>query len=113
MKKFIGLALAGLFMASGLSAEFMNPKTGLKAMDAKKIQAETRDIVYANIDDPNGVEFPEWEFVYDEDVDIETNFYDYMPGSYNAIPMSVNENGRVFIVFHRTPTNNPGELRRV
>jgi hypothetical protein len=44
-------------------------------------------------------QIPEYEFIT-EPIDIIENFYDYMPGSYCGLPIQVEEDGSVYIVFH-------------
>ena len=43
---------------------------------------------------------PTYEFITGP-VDLGTNYYDYMPGSYYGLPLQVEENGDVFIAYHR------------
>jgi Secretion system C-terminal sorting domain len=46
---------------------------------------------------------PTYEFI-NEPIDLITNYYDYMPGSYNALPIQIEEDGSVYIVFHARET---------
>jgi hypothetical protein len=48
-------------------------------------------------------QIPEYEFI-NEPIEIITNFYDYMPGSYCGLPIQVEEDGSVYIVFHARET---------
>ena len=43
---------------------------------------------------------PTYEFIT-EPIDLGVNYYDYMPGSYYGLPLQVEENGDVFIAYHR------------
>ncbi|MCF7793815.1 MAG: hypothetical protein K9N09_08705 [Candidatus Cloacimonetes bacterium] len=46
---------------------------------------------------------PTYEFIT-EPIDLITNYYDYMPGSYNALPIQIEIDGSVYIVFHARET---------
>lgn len=48
-------------------------------------------------------QIPNYEFLTPP-VDIMENFYDYMPGSYNALPIQIEEDGSVYVVFHARET---------
>ena len=53
---------------------------------------------------------PTYEF-FTEPIDIITNYYDYMPGSYNALPIQIEQDGSAYIVFHGRET--PQSTRRI
>ncbi len=55
-------------------------------------------------------QIPEYEFIT-EPTEIMMNFYDYMPGSNCGLPIQVEEDGSVYIVFHARET--PASTRRV
>jgi len=48
-------------------------------------------------------QIPEYEFIT-EPIDIIENYFDYMPGSCNALPIQIEEDGSVYIVFHARET---------
>jgi hypothetical protein len=54
-------------------------------------------------------QIPEYEFIT-EPTELMENFYDYMPGSYCGLPIQVEEDGSVYIVFHARST--PASTRR-
>ena len=96
MKKQI-MILAILFMISSiLTAEQMQPNMLPKAM-------KSTGYIY---DEPSSREAPSWEFIISP-LWLITTYYDYMPGSYNGIPVQVQpqnpgncEGGGVYIVYH-------------
>lgn len=97
MKKYLILLVMALVVATAF-ADLMQPV-------AK--QAEINEIpnlhrVYESM----SREVPEWEFVVDP-VGVITNYYDYMPGSYNSTPVRVQADdagGGVYVVFHARET---------
>ncbi|MDO9578427.1 MAG: T9SS type A sorting domain-containing protein [Candidatus Cloacimonadales bacterium] len=46
---------------------------------------------------------PSYEFIT-EPIDLIENYYDYMPGSYNALPIQIEDDGSLYIVFHGRET---------
>ncbi|MCF7792616.1 MAG: hypothetical protein K9N39_01320, partial [Candidatus Cloacimonetes bacterium] len=46
---------------------------------------------------------PSYEFIT-EPINLITNYYDYMPGSYNSLPVQIEEDGSLYIVFHAKVT---------
>ena len=55
-------------------------------------------------------QIPEYEFIT-EPTEIMMNFYDYMPGSYCGLPIQVEEDSSIYIVFHARET--PASTRRI
>jgi FlgD Ig-like domain len=94
MKKLIFIVcLSALVFA--LSAEIMQPVMKKAALDshaktAKVYEKANRDV-------------PDWEFSIDP-VGIITNYYDYMPGSYNSIAVREQTGGGIYVVFHARET---------
>lgn len=111
MKKIIGLSLATVMTAAGLYAQTPVVTEVMQPSKTKHVKLASREVIYDNIGEENGIPFPEYSFDIDEVV-IESNFYDYMAGSYCSTPMRIADNGRIYIAFHRKPTNENGELRR-
>jgi hypothetical protein len=48
-------------------------------------------------------ETPDYEFIT-EPAEIMINYYDYMPGSYCGLPIQIEEDGSIYIVFHARET---------
>ena len=46
---------------------------------------------------------PTYEFIT-EPIDLITNYYDYMPGGYTTLPVQIEEDGSLYIVFHARET---------
>ena len=44
-----------------------------------------------------------YEFIT-EPIDLIENYYDYMPGSYNGLPMQIEEDGSLYLAFHAKET---------
>ena len=55
-------------------------------------------------------QIPDYEFITPP-IDLMENFYDYMPGSYNVLPVQIEADGSVYIVFHARETET--STRRV
>jgi hypothetical protein len=60
----------------------------------------------ANTNTQQSREVPEWEF-YRDPISLITNYYDYMPGSYNSTPVQIQPDlvgGGIYITFHAKET---------
>jgi hypothetical protein len=82
----------------------------LTTLNAQIQNQRSREIIYDNIGDFNGQDFPEYNIV--DDLVIGENYYDYMPGGYSSLPIRINDDGRVFIAFHVKATNEVADPRR-
>ncbi|MCK4654317.1 MAG: hypothetical protein KAU01_07725, partial [Candidatus Cloacimonetes bacterium] len=110
MKKLLVLFVLTAFVAC-LYADLMIP-TGKTPLNIESFKRAIRT-------QPNvSREVPEYEFVTDP-INLITNFYDYMPGSYNSTPVRVQPEisqpnghpaGGVYITFHARET--AGSTRR-
>lgn len=96
MKRLLIVSLL-VFTLSCFGAETMTPvyKASVEDMHVKKpkiIEKDYRDL-------------PDWNFSIDP-VGIMTNYYDYMPGSYNSIPVRVQTtaDGGIYMIFHARET---------
>ena len=54
-------------------------------------------------------QIPTYEFIT-EPVSLMTNYYDYMPGNYCTLPVQIEDNGDLYIVYHARET--PASYRR-
>ena len=97
MKKLFMLTVL-LVVAGSLSADFMQPAREKIPLTIEN-QSETKLISRSSRDTPD------WEFVVDP-VALLTNYYDYMPGSYNSTPVRVQPDafGGIYITFHAMET---------
>ncbi|MCK4655197.1 MAG: hypothetical protein KAU01_12215, partial [Candidatus Cloacimonetes bacterium] len=104
MKKLLVLFVLTVFVA-GLYADLMIP-TGKTPLNIESFKRAIRTL-------PNvSREAPEYEFVTDP-INLITNYYDYMPGSYCSTPVRVQPDavgGGVYITFHGRET--AGSTRR-
>ena len=103
MRKFIILFLVIFSSIFLFSNEIQQPVKKLKAINTIKGKPPTRSRPV-----------PEYEFLI-EPADLMTTYYDYMPGSYNGIPICIQpeisqpggyEAGGVYIVFHAKETTD-------
>ena len=104
MKKILILFVLTVFIAT-LYADLMVP-TGKTPLNIESFKRTIK--VHTSV----SREAPEYEFVTDP-VNLITNFYDYMPGSYNATPVRVQPEisqpagypaGGIYITFHARET---------
>ncbi|MCK4654933.1 MAG: carboxypeptidase regulatory-like domain-containing protein, partial [Candidatus Cloacimonetes bacterium] len=105
MKKLLVLVVLTVFIAT-LYADLMVP-TGKTPLNIESFKRTIK--VHTSV----SREAPEYEFVTDP-VNLVTNFYDYMPGSYNSTPVRVqpdDEGGGTYITFHAR--ENAYSTRRV
>ena len=94
MKKTLFILLLSVFVLA-LSAELMQPIMKKAALDSHPKTAQ----VYENVNRDT----PEWEFAIDP-IGIISNYYDYMPGSYNSLAVRVQPGGGVYLIFHARET---------
>ena len=92
MKKTIILFLLIFFLISLFSDEIQQPIKKLKAINTIKGKPPIRNRP-----------IPNHEFII-EPTDLMMTYYDYMPGSYNGIPVQVQANGGVYIFYHAAET---------
>ena len=92
MKKLFIFVVLSIFVCS-VFADFMVP-TPMKAVN----QNYERTI---RVYEDNSREVPGWEFVIDP-ISLLSNYYDYMPGSYNSTPVQLQPDamGGIYITFH-------------
>jgi len=92
MKKLFIFVVLSIFVCS-VFADFMVP-TPMKAVN----QNYERTI---RVYEDNSREAPGWEFVVDP-ISLLSNYYDYMPGSYNSTPVRLQPDamGGIYITFH-------------
>ncbi len=97
MKKFF-VVLVLLVLAGSLLADFMQPAREKIPLTIEN-QSETKLVSESSRD------FLDWEFVVDP-VALLTNYYDYMPGSYNSTPVRIQPDalGGIYITFHARET---------
>ena len=99
--KQTSLLLAILLLFSCFAyAELQNPGPARETLESGKVivPERTRDI-------------PEYTFITNP-VELTTSYYDYMPGSYNSIPIRVQPTtGGIYIVYHSEEVS--GAQRRV
>ena len=97
MKKFLVLFVLVIFVAT-MFADLMQPantKTEIENIPhtPRVLENTSRDV-------------PDWEF-YVDPVGLLTNYYDYMPGSYNSTPVRIQPDevgGGIYITFHARET---------
>jgi Secretion system C-terminal sorting domain len=97
MKKFVFVLMLSILLLS-LNAENVQPDVRNAENDritpTHRVQSnQMRDV-------------PDWEFNIDP-VNIITNYYDYMPGSYNSFPIRIQSDdvgGGIYVVFHGRET---------
>jgi len=99
MKKFFVLLVLVMFAVS-MFGELMQPnnnKTALVRENAKETRLVRKSVAQREV--------PEYEFQVDP-TNLMATYYDYMPGSYNSLPVAVqpDEFGGVYMIFHARET---------
>ncbi|RLC51606.1 MAG: hypothetical protein DRZ79_02505, partial [Candidatus Cloacimonadota bacterium] len=109
MKKIVILLTLAVLIGSLFASEIMQPvkmKRALPNPSVSRIRQALRDV-------------PEYEFITNP-TDLITSYYDYMPGSYNSLPVRVQpqvsqtygyDAGGVYMIYHvrETSTSNRRE----
>ncbi len=93
MKRFLGIAVLLFLFCSMLIADAM------QAGPLKEAQFDEGTPRTA----PKTREVPVWSFIT-YPTTVQSSYFDYMPGSYNATPMHVQDNGGVYLAFHGKET---------
>ncbi|RLC51778.1 MAG: hypothetical protein DRH79_05690, partial [Candidatus Cloacimonadota bacterium] len=96
MKKTFSLCILLILVFCLFGEDFMQPSHTRQAVRSdefvKRVPLSQRDV-------------PNYEFIT-EPTFLTTSYYDYMPGSYNSLPIRLQEDaqGGMYIVFHATET---------